>query len=73
MEKRSITIAKHKTSISLEREYWDMIDHISLEKKVSLSGMIELIDRQKTGTNLASEIRIYVLNYLLELSKKSLV
>lgn len=73
MEKRSVTISKHKTSVSLEPEYWQIIDNISIEKGLSISGIIELIDREKNGNNLASEIRIYALNYLIKLSKKSLV
>ncbi|MAU86215.1 MAG: ribbon-helix-helix domain-containing protein [Alphaproteobacteria bacterium] len=73
MEKRSITISKHKTSVSLEPEYWDIIDNISIEKGLSISGVIELIDKEKNGNNLASEIRVYALNYLIKLSKKSLV
>ena len=72
MEKRSITISKHKTSVSLEPEYWDIIDNISIEKGLSISGVIELIDKEKNGNNLASEIRVYALNYLIKLSKKSL-
>ncbi|MGI9311960.1 MAG: ribbon-helix-helix domain-containing protein [Alphaproteobacteria bacterium] len=73
MEKRSITISKHKTSVSLEPQYWDIIDNISIEKGLSISGVIELIDKEKNGNNLASEIRVYALNYLIKLSKKSLV
>ena len=73
MEKRSLTISKHKTSVSLEPEYWDIIDNISIEKGLSISGVIELIDKEKNGNNLASEIRVYALNYLIKLSKKSLV
>ena len=73
MEKRSITISKHKTSVSLEPEYWDIIDNISIEKGLSISGVIELIDKEKNGNNLASEIRVYALNYLIKLSKKSAV
>jgi predicted DNA-binding ribbon-helix-helix protein len=73
MEKRSITISKHKTSVSLEPEYWDIIDNISIEKGLSISGVIELIDKEKNGNNLTSEIRVYALNYLIKLSKKSLV
>ena len=69
MEKRSITISKHKTSVSLEPEYWDIIDNISIEKGLSISGVIELIDKEKNGNNLASEIRVYALNYLIKLSK----
>ena len=72
MEKRSITISKHKTSVSLEPQYWDIIDNISIEKGLSISGVIELIDKEKNGNNLASEIRVYALNYLIKLSKKSL-
>ena len=67
MKKRSITISKHKTSVSLEPQYWDIIDNISIEKGLSISGVIELIDKEKNGNNLASEIRVYALNYLIKL------
>ena len=50
-----------------------IIDNISIEKGLSISGVIELIDKEKNGNNLASEIRVYALNYLIKLSKKSLV
>ena len=73
MEKRSITISKHKTSVSLEPEYWEIIGSISTKNGLSISGMIELIDKEKNGNNLASEIRVYALNYLIKLSKKSSV
>jgi predicted DNA-binding ribbon-helix-helix protein len=73
MEKRSITISKHKTSVSLEPEYWEIIGSISIKNGLSISGMIELIDKEKNGNNLASEIRVYALNYLIKLSKKSSV
>ena len=47
MHKRSVTIAKHRTSISLEQEFWDVLDGISSEKNTSIPMLIEVIEKKK--------------------------
>lgn len=59
--KRSITIAGHRTSISLEEQFWDALQDIAHEDNLSVNALVGAIDRQRT-TNLSSAIRVFVLN-----------
>lgn len=62
MKKRSITIAGHATSISLEEEFWTELKRIGKARGLSLNRLVTLIDEQKQpGINLSSAIRLYVL------------
>ena len=61
--KKSFTIGNHRTSISLEPEFWDALELKANEQGVSLSKLILKIDNEKPKdyNNLASYIRIWVL------------
>ena len=61
--KKSFTIGNHRTSISLEPEFWDALELKANEQDVSLSKLVLKIDNQKPKdyNNLASYIRIWVL------------
>ncbi len=61
--KKSFTIGNHRTSISLEPEFWDALEIIAKEQNVSLSKLVLKIDNEKPKDyiNLASYIRIWVL------------
>ena len=61
--KKSFTIGNHRTSISLEPEFWDALKMIAKEQNVSLSKLVLKIDNEKPKdyNNLASYIRIWVL------------
>ena len=61
--KKSFTIGKHRTSISLEPEFWDALALKANEQDVSLSKLVLKIDNEKPKDydNLASYIRIWVL------------
>ena len=61
--KRSITIANHKTSISLENEYWACLRKIAAERGVSLAALVAAIDANRQHANLSSAIRIFVLQF----------
>ena len=63
--KKSITIKRHRTSVSLEKEFWDAISIISKEKKISIEKLIFNIDI-KRESSLASSIRVFVLQYFLK-------
>jgi|TARA_B110000483_G_C17837694_1_gene405328 predicted DNA-binding ribbon-helix-helix protein len=60
LRKRSVTIAGHRTSISLEDEFWSELVRIVSENQTSLNSMISAIDEART-TNLSSAIRLHVL------------
>ena len=60
--KKSITIKKHRTSLSLEKEFWDALKIISNEQKCSMETLIAKIDPSRK-TSLASSIRVYLLKF----------
>ena len=62
--KKSITIKKHRTSLSLEKEFWDEIVALSKQNNTTPDRLISDIDQKKTTSNLSSAIRLYVLNHL---------
>ena len=61
--KKSFTIGNHRTSISLEPEFWDALEIKANEQDVSLSKLVLKIDNEKPKdyNNLASYIRIWIL------------
>jgi predicted DNA-binding ribbon-helix-helix protein len=60
--KRSVTIAGHRTSISLEAEFWRALSEIAAETKRPLARLIGEVDkREGRGQNLSSALRLYVL------------
>jgi predicted DNA-binding ribbon-helix-helix protein len=61
MRKRSITIHGHQTSISLEDEFWQELAALAQARKLSLNGLVTEIDKQRSGGNLSSSLRVYVL------------
>ena len=60
IRKRSVTIAGHRTSVSLEEAFWGLLLGIANARGQSISEMVTEIDRQRNG-NLSSAIRIFVL------------
>jgi predicted DNA-binding ribbon-helix-helix protein len=69
LRKRSVTIAGHRTSISLEDEFWSELVRIVAEDQTSLNSMISAIDEART-TNLSSAIRLHVLANLKGTAQK---
>lgn len=60
MKKRSVLIAGHPTSVSLEEEFWEALKAAAAARGVPVSGLIEAIDAGRAG-NLSSAIRVYIL------------
>ncbi len=63
MKKRSVLIAGHPTSVSLEEEFWEALKAEAAGRGVSVNALIEEIDAGRTG-NLSSAIRVFVLGEL---------
>jgi len=61
VQKRSVLIAGHATSISLEREFWSALKDLARGRGISVNRLIEEIDRTREG-NLSSAVRVYVLD-----------
>jgi predicted DNA-binding ribbon-helix-helix protein len=61
--KRSIVIAGHKTSVSLEDAFWKGLKEIAGGRDMTLSEMVAAIDSERQHGNLSSAIRLYVLDF----------
>jgi predicted DNA-binding ribbon-helix-helix protein len=61
--KRSITLAGHKTSVSLEQDFWQCLKEIADERGQAVSDLVEDIDRHREQDNLSSALRLFVLDY----------
>ena len=61
--KRSIVIAGHKTSVSLEDAFWKGLKEIAGERDITLSELVASIDSDRQHGNLSSGIRLFVLDH----------
>jgi predicted DNA-binding ribbon-helix-helix protein len=61
--KRSIVIAGHKTSVSLEDAFWTGLKEIAVAREMTLSDLVATIDTERVHGNLSSGIRLFVLDY----------
>jgi len=61
--KRSIVIAGHKTSVSLEDAFWQGLKQIAASRNLTLSDLVALIDHDRQQGNLSSAIRLFVLDH----------
>ena len=61
--KRSIVVAGHKTSVSLEDAFWKALKEIAGGRDTSLSDLVAAIDSERRHGNLSSAIRLFVLDY----------
>jgi predicted DNA-binding ribbon-helix-helix protein len=60
--KRSIVIAGHKTSVSLEDAFWQGLKEIATQRDLTLSELVATIDTDRHQGNLSSAIRLFVLD-----------
>jgi predicted DNA-binding ribbon-helix-helix protein len=61
--KRSIVIAGHKTSVSLEDAFWKGLKEIATGRDMTLSDLVAAIDSERQHGNLSSAIRLFVLDF----------
>jgi len=61
--KRSIVVAGHKTSVSLEDEFWKGLKEIATGREMTLSDLVATIDTDRRHGNLSSAIRLFVLDH----------
>lgn len=60
IKKRSVTIAGHRTSITLEDVFWDALKNIAQARGISLAALIVEIDENRQ-TGLSSALRVYAM------------
>ena len=61
--KRSMVIAGHKTSVSLEDAFWESLKEIAVQRQKKLSELVAAIDSERQHDNLSSAIRLFVLDF----------
>ena len=61
--KRSVVLAGHKTSVSLEVAFWRSLNEIATYQLMTLSALLVSIDSGRDHGNLSSAIRLFVLNF----------
>lgn len=72
MTKRSLTVAGHRTSISLEDPFWQGLAEIATARRSSIAALVANLDRTRaTGTNLSAAIRVFVLDWYRKQAKRS--
>ena len=64
--KRSIVIRGHKTSVSLEDQFWTTLKEIAARRDMTLSELVGQIDAKRHHGNLSSTLRLFVLGELMD-------
>ena len=60
MQKRSLTIHGHRTSVSLEEPFWIELNDIAKTRRQSVASLVQMIDKERVG-GLSSAIRVFIL------------
>ena len=60
MQKRSLTIHGHRTSISLEEPFWVALNDLAKARQQSVASLVQIIDKERVG-GLSSAIRMFIL------------
>jgi predicted DNA-binding ribbon-helix-helix protein len=60
-KKRSINIAGHKTSITLEDAFWDALKKIAVRHNVSVAGLVAAVDKARGEATLSAALRVFIL------------
>ena len=60
--KRSVAIAGHKSSVSLEDAFWNALREIADSRNMALSHLVGSIDAKREHANLSSAIRLFILD-----------
>ena len=58
--KRSLTIAGHRTSLSLEPEFWQALQDVAQVEKKTVAAIVGEVDRNRGSRNLSSAIRVWL-------------
>jgi predicted DNA-binding ribbon-helix-helix protein len=61
LQKRSVTLERHRTSLALEPEFWTALESAAKARGLSLTGLLAEIDRDRGERPLASACRVFAL------------
>lgn len=59
--KRSLSIEGHRTSLSLEPEFWEALQTAASARSISVAALVASIDRERGARNLSSAVRVWLL------------
>ena len=63
LEKRSLSLSGHRTSIALEAEFWAVLARLAAAEQISLAALVTRIDTVRSPQEkLASALRVYALH-----------
>ena len=61
---RSVVVAGHKTSVTLEGAFWNALKEIAAARNIRVSELVKTIEiEHRRGSNLSSAIRLFILDY----------
>ena len=69
--KRSLSIAGHRTSVSLEDAFWDALKDIAADENRSITALVAEVDSRRGATNLSSALRLHALAHYQRLAAGS--
>jgi predicted DNA-binding ribbon-helix-helix protein len=67
--KRSLVIAGHRTSVSVEEPFWAELKRIAAFRGMSVAALVAEVDEGRKRQNLSSAIRVFVLRQALDSSR----
>ena len=69
--KRSFSIGGHRTSISLEADFWRALKEVAARERLPLAKLVATIDQSRGEAGLSSAVRIWLLKYFQERTPNS--
>ncbi|MAV62496.1 MAG: ribbon-helix-helix domain-containing protein [Alphaproteobacteria bacterium] len=67
--KKSLILSGHKTSVALEKEFWEALERIANKNNISTDALIQKIDQNDRNGSLASALRVFILSSFIEMKK----
>lgn len=67
--KKSLILCGHKTSVALEKEFWEALESIANKNDISTDALIQKIDQNDRNGSLASALRVFILSSFIEMKK----
>lgn len=67
--KKSLILSGHKTSVALEKEFWEALEAIANKNNISTDALIQKIDQNDRNGSLASALRVFILSFFIEMKK----
>jgi len=70
LEKRSLSLAGHRTSVALEPEFWAVLERAAAPGSLAALVAVQDAARAETGEPLASQLRLFALRYALDAARR---